>query len=957
MAKKKPKVIVAVPPLAFKLAGKRIHFAGRFDKTWGMTPEVITPGITAVGGHVSDALDADVNILVVKSVTGKSPEEKKVAQWNSKGASVEVLDFPQLRARLVPTDDDARVLLEAGAEGQLLLRQILSAAGYEGSVRPSPGCYSLDGVRLQGQDLSPAPLIHVNLCHADLSGTTLPTDCDKPYEFARIEHSNMDGARLFARFHELVDCTCRDSDLSGSEFISTCSSDFTGAKLVRIRGSQSNLVGSNFDRADLTNARLNNLDARQVPFRNACLNSLYSAKLNLTGADFTGARLIGAVLEESTLNEAVFDKADLSDATLRSTPARQARFRGTCLNSFHAEGADLSNADFSDADLTDADLSGANLKSCNFSNARLSGAILIGAALDGANLKGADFTGANVFNVDFTDVDRSMAKGLMAQQPATAGPLLQEFSRRAGEADYLETWIEVELVSGHAVRLWVRKTGRVSTAWTRELKQDYIRDIWTDSQSFEEGIVSLVNIWSNAVPQPHTIRVNTINVGVNQELQPLAIEAWCEAFGISCPSASQMQKAAQTAEAKADRQRAAIVADLQLPDAAARWNARNRREIRNLKSFPAVDCRGKNLDGIDFRSINFAPSRFDKTSLINAKLESSSFEKSTFDAARLKVVGDFGNFQQCQFTGANISGSTFDRASFRQATFMGTIAQDVHFRGATLTDVQCQDCRFERSYFRNATLSLKSTGCCFDDCDLSSVDLTGSELVRASLRRALLCDAKLQGVSLNGADLEACDLKGAEFDGQTRFPVGFAIPTTLKWKGPKGQDPRMSKIVKVAASSSPIDFSEFMKLIESSIDKSRLKKAVSMLKAERFRLLSETSRDRVVGIVKSQTEPDRVYACSLSHDGEFTCCTQNLLPCGGLKGALCKHLLLLIVGLTKAGKLDPTIVNRWIAASTSRNPSLNKDQMSEIFLKYKGAEAGEIDWRPTETIPEDFAVL
>ena len=28
--------------------------------------------------------------------------------------------------------------------------------------------------------------------------------------------------------------------------------------------------------------------------------------------------------------------------------------------------------------------------------------------------------------------------------------------------------------------------------------------------------------------------------------------------------------------------------------------------------------------------------------------------------------------------------------------------------------------------------------------------------------------------------------------------------------------------------------------------------------------------------------------------------------------------------------------------------------LKDVFLRYKAAEAGEIDWRPTETIPEDF---
>ena len=52
-----------------------------------------------------------------------------------------------------------------------------------------------------------------------------------------------------------------------------------------------------------------------------------------------------------------------------------------------------------------------------------------------------------------------------------------------------------------------------------------------------------------------------------------------------------------------------------------------------------------------------------------------------------------------------------------------------------------------------------------------------------------------------------------------------------------------------------------------------------------------------MGVVKSQSSKDLVYSCRLAADGAFGCCTQNLRPCGGLRGALCKHLLVLIVGL------------------------------------------------------------
>lgn len=135
-----------------------------------------------------------------------------------------------------------------------------------------------------------------------------------------------------------------------------------------------------------------------------------------------------------------------------------------------------------------------------------------------------------------------------------------------------------------------------------------------------------------------------------------------------------------------------------------------------------------------------------------------------------------------------------------------------------------------------------------------------------------------------------------------------------------------------------------------------MQKAGSMLKAERFQLFAEVKDDSLAGIVKSQTSKDLVYSCRLASDGTFGCCTQNLRPCGGLRGALCKHLLVLIVGLAKAGQLDSATVDHWIDLSKSQKPAIDEDSMT-TFLRYKGAEAGEIDWRPTETIPEDFYAM
>lgn len=142
--------------------------------------------------------------------------------------------------------------------------------------------------------------------------------------------------------------------------------------------------------------------------------------------------------------------------------------------------------------------------------------------------------------------------------------------------------------------------------------------------------------------------------------------------------------------------------------------------------------------------------------------------------------------------------------------------------------------------------------------------------------------------------------------------------------------------------------------METTVDASRLKKTVKMLKAERFQLFSDVLEDSIIGVVKSQTDEELLYSCRLDEQGNFSCCTQNLRPCGGLRGKLCKHLLVLIIGLAQNETIDPETTKKWVTKSKDTKPNLNKEIMSEVLLRYKGAEAGELDWRPTETVPEDF---
>lgn len=153
------------------------------------------------------------------------------------------------------------------------------------------------------------------------------------------------------------------------------------------------------------------------------------------------------------------------------------------------------------------------------------------------------------------------------------------------------------------------------------------------------------------------------------------------------------------------------------------------------------------------------------------------------------------------------------------------------------------------------------------------------------------------------------------------------------------------------------DVATFLKALELRIDAAKIAKATKMLKAEGFKLFNDVTDAHLNGVVKSQSDPDLVYACRIESDGKYSCCTQHLNVCGGLRGSICKHLLVLIIGLVQAGELDPATIDGWVAKSRDARPELNKETMGEIFIRYKGAEAGEVDWRPTQTVPEDYYAL
>jgi hypothetical protein len=381
-----------------------------------------------------------------------------------------------------------------------------------------------------------------------------------------------------------------------------------------------------------------------------------------------------------------------------------------------------------------------------------------------------------------------------------------------------------------------------------------------------------------------------------KDLKRLTLEAWCEAFNTPVPSEGALKKAASDNKSQKDAVRDALLADLRQGggDGLARWNAWAEKKLSAVKHFRKSDLQGASLTG--------------------AKLVMLDFQGTNFENCRMSGVSFYGgDVRSCNFQNADLTGAKFS-GTLNGANFTGACLKNAQLRGSTLS---------------NANYS----GTDFSGADFSYVDLRGSNLSKAKLDDVVF--------------------EYTKFDEKTLWPDGFASNKGLVFSG-SGKDPFLAEKIKAILPAGKVDFEWFISRLEKEFDEKRMEKALKMLKAESFQLFAEVSSGALVGVVKSQTSADLFYSCFLKEGGTFSCCSQHLAPCGGLRGALCKHLLVLLIGMTKAGKLDPGTSCEWVLASRTRNPSMDKELMTSTLLRYKGAEAGEVDWRPTETMPEDY---
>ncbi|MHA1820171.1 MAG: hypothetical protein ACTSU2_15575 [Promethearchaeota archaeon] len=135
----------------------------------------------------------------------------------------------------------------------------------------------------------------------------------------------------------------------------------------------------------------------------------------------------------------------------------------------------------------------------------------------------------------------------------------------------------------------------------------------------------------------------------------------------------------------------------------------------------------------------------------------------------------------------------------------------------------------------------------------------------------------------------------------------------------------------------------------------KVMRAISMFKSQKNLLYIMREEDSLQAVVKSQSHPEKLeYATYISQDGNFYCLSNNLRACGGLRGQICKHIILTIIAAIKNGDMEIKEALTWIKNSVNHRPAFKYDQASSLFGRYKRSLDGTLEWRPVEMFPEDF---
>lgn len=188
----------------------------------------------------------------------------------------------------------------------------------------------------------------------------------------------------------------------------------------------------------------------------------------------------------------------------------------------------------------------------------------------------------------------------------------------------------------------------------------------------------------------------------------------------------------------------------------------------NLKNAIIQDCDfvGANLSGSDLSNITLERTDLSGTNLNGANLFHAKMENVSFTGANLNGVNLSGaKLVHVFFTGANLNGINFYKTKLEEVTFSGSKTIGANLSETTIKKCRVTNVNLLNTHLKDAVIHESD----FYDSDISATDFTGVECKNTNFQNANLHGSRFIGaqfseVNFLGANLTAVNLEKAIFE-------------------------------------------------------------------------------------------------------------------------------------------------------------------------------------------------
>jgi len=692
---------------------------------------------------------------------------------------------------------------------------------------------------------------------------------------------------------------------------------------------------------DLAGADLSGLDLAGFLFRRCDLAGANLAGTNLAGATLSGPADVDftkvAGLRGVSVNSAVgcdFDGLDLTGAKLggrfercsfRRTNLRKAEAASVEWVDCVATGADLAEADFSGwkaerLNAPNLHAAGATLSRAALREAHLAGSIFREALLDeavlaGAHLEQGDFTGADLREADLTDAD-----------------LRRAGFRRANLADADFTGAKT---SGAAFESSHRRGAKGLAVTETSAKK---KAATPPPPPYGGRLVALTEALAPAENWLLTFVLAHRTEGpVTWSFEP----AGRGRFRVTCQT-----RAETTPTPTGDWARA-------LFDLEATQREATTLQVDTVRLLPQALA-----DELELLPVQAVCELFGAhvpealpvpRSLYTALANGVEAFLREGEPARqlLRFADERERFALLSLAGANLAGIDLGGMDLGRIDAAGVNLAGAHLTKVQLHEATLRDARLDRAVLKKARLdgadcrAATARAADLREANLKGSDWRAADLRDADLKKANLAQARLEGADLTGADLDGVQAHLTRYDAATVFPDGFQPQGG--WISTSGE-----------LMSIPTDYPSLVQLL-GYVLQPRWSHVAPHVTAGLAPLWAEADADRAHAVVPAAVGATTFLACRITSAGRFQCATPDLTPCPDAADGVCRHVVCLVLSLVQRERLSAEDAARWLQRSLAHDVGLDRDALGEIFARY--AETIQADYRPNETLPEDYYAL